>query len=321
MSTDGLPLSQPLPLPYTFAYVKIPADADAPFEELAATAKAYGNSLESVLTPVFAGGSVTNADSLRAEFGDAVDQKMAQLNMVAAEGSVEVFALVRPAKSTLPIAHTGTYLYFDEKMGVLKDRPVNHRARHIASACGLEVESPFHGDVYVGRVCIEPTPMHCVDFGKDDLNPDSVFLRSAPSENAMYSQASHSYESAAKSKIEQSGSSSSSGAPLSVAGGYSWSQTQSEVEVIVALPKACGKRDFEVKVSKMQLKVFMKGKADTPLADFKLYGAVRPDEMTWTFSADNNAGAGLPAVTVSVEKQVDTLTWTRLEAASDGDLV
>ena len=85
------------------------------------------------------------------------------LNSVAAAGSVEVFALVRPSAQTMPVAHAGTYFYFDE-MGVLKDLPVNRRAAQIAASCGLDVESPFLGDVFIGRVAVQPTPMRNAPF-------------------------------------------------------------------------------------------------------------------------------------------------------------
>ena len=98
-------------VPYTFTYVRIPADDDKPYEELTGEGTKYGDSLLDILKPKFAGGSIKNADGLRAEYGAAVDEKMSQLNLVAAAGSVEVFALVRPASTTRPVAHSGTYFY------------------------------------------------------------------------------------------------------------------------------------------------------------------------------------------------------------------
>lgn len=110
-------------LPYTFTYVRVPADESEAFEELTATANKYGDALHGLLQPKFSGGSVKNVEHLRAEYGAAVDEKMSQLSLAAAEGIVDTFALVRPARSTLPIAHAGTYLYLDE-CGVLDRKSV-----------------------------------------------------------------------------------------------------------------------------------------------------------------------------------------------------
>ena len=105
-------------------------------------------------------------------------EKMDMLNSVAASGSVEVFAIVRPSGQTMPVAHAGTYFYFDE-MGVLKDLSVNRRAGQMAATCGLDVESPFLGDVFIGRVAVQPSPMRNVSFRLAELDSSSPFMRSA----------------------------------------------------------------------------------------------------------------------------------------------
>ena len=184
---EGVPV-QEAPKKFTFSYVKIPADPDAPFEELTTTTNLFGDTLPELLQRRFAGGSVVHVEQLRAEYGSAVDEKMAALNLAAARGSVETFALVRPSETTRPIAHSGTYLYLDE-MGVLKGLPVNKRASEIASSCGLDVESPFLGDVFIGRVVVKPAPMRNASFSLAELDSGSEWLRSAPVENEHYQQA------------------------------------------------------------------------------------------------------------------------------------
>ena len=161
----------------SFTYVRLPA-GDEPAEQLTATTEQLGDALSDLLKPRFAGGSVKNADSLRAEYGSAVDDKMEALNAVAAAGTVEVFALVRPSETTRPVPRSGTYLYFDE-MGALKGLPVNQRAGQIAASCGLDVESPFLGDVYIGRVATKPSPIRNASFALSELDSSSPFLRSA----------------------------------------------------------------------------------------------------------------------------------------------
>jgi len=313
----------------TFTYVRIPAGEGEPTEELGLTTTTFGDALPEHLTAHFSGGSIKNADGLRAEYGAAVDQKMAQLNLVASRGSVEVFALVRPSKTTMPIPHAGTYFYFDE-MGVLKDLPVNKRAAQIAASCGLDVESPFLGDVFIGRVVVEPSPMRNGSVSLAELDSSSIWLRSAPSENAQYQMAMAEYEKAAKQKTAE-GKERALGAEASEGGGglaaadaagppppgsHKWSQTTEDLEVTVALPPGTTKRDVSVAVGAKSIKVIVKG---TALVDLALFGAVRPDEMTWTINAAGG-GKDSPQIAVMVEK-ADVVTWHRLEAATYGQIL
>lgn len=199
-STDG-GSSCSAPFPHTFQYVKIPADVDQPFEQLEAVATALGDQMsQAVCKAHFACGSVKNASGLAAEFGtDILSERLGALNRAAAAGSVEVFALVRPSSSTRPVPHAGTYIYLDE-MGVLKDLPVNKRASEIAKGCGLDVESPFHGDVYIGRTRVQPSPARNETFHLSELHSGSEFYASAPSENEQYRAAMEGFTRAAKEK-------------------------------------------------------------------------------------------------------------------------
>ena len=79
-------------LPIEFTYVRIPADAAAPMEELPAKvpAEQLGDALVELLKPRFAGGALVDTEGLRAQHGDAVDTQMEGLSLLAAEGTVEV---------------------------------------------------------------------------------------------------------------------------------------------------------------------------------------------------------------------------------------
>jgi len=245
---------------------------------------------------------------------------MDALNRVAAAGSVEVFALVRPSSTTMPVPHAGTYFYLDE-MGVLKGLPVNKRALQIASTCGLAVESPFLGDIYVGRVRVEPSPMRNVDFTLSELQSGSPFMRSAPSENEQYQLAMAEYDKAAKEKMsegkDRAGMSGTDQPPPTSPGTWKWAQTPEDLEVTVVLPEGTARRDVVVDVTSRSLRVGLKG-GSSPLVDLALFAAVRPDESTWTLAADKATGA--QTVQVMVEK-AEEQTWNRCEAASSGKMV
>ena len=304
----------------TFTCVRIPADDSEPPEELSLTTSQLGDSLSELLKPRFAGGSVKNVEGLRAEYGDAVDDKMAQLSMIASQGTVEIFALVRPASTTMPVPHSGTYFYFDE-MGVLKDLPVNRRAAQLAASCGLDVESPFCGDVFIGRVAINPSPTRNVSFALSELDSSSPFLRSAPSENAQYQAAMAEYEKAAREKTQATTSgggggastATSSSAEPTVPGSYKWAQTPDDLEITVVLPPGTAKQAVRIDLGLKTLKVSIKGQ-DAPLVDLKLYAAVRPEESTWTIDAKK-------AVVQLMAEKAETLTWNRFEAATEGQMV
>ena len=51
----------------SFTYVRVPADERQPTEELSASTEVLGDALPDILKPHFAGGSIKNADGLRAE--------------------------------------------------------------------------------------------------------------------------------------------------------------------------------------------------------------------------------------------------------------
>jgi hypothetical protein len=87
-------------------------------------------------------------------------------------------------------------------MGALKRRPPNTRAAGIARACGLDVESAFLGDCFIGRVTIEPAPARQTPFKLAELEACGAtgWLAAAPSENHMYDLAMKEFEAAAIAK-------------------------------------------------------------------------------------------------------------------------
>jgi hypothetical protein len=307
-----------------FTFVKVPADVDQPFEELEAVATAPGDRMsQSICVPFFAGGTVKNDVGLRAQFGDEVlDQKKDALDRAAAKGTVETFALCRPSSSTLPLAHAGVYMYMDE-MGVLKDLPVNKRATEIARGCGLDVESPFHGDVYIARVQVEPGPTRNASFLLSELHSGSEFYLSAPAENAAYDAAMHEYKKAVVEK-EVGGGSAEAREASAIARGWWHTQTAEEVEVSVALPQGRASesapplraRDLCVEIRPHSLTVAVQSSTEAPVVHLKLFAAVRPDQSTWVVGT----GHGKLCVVATLEKVLPQ-TWPQLQANQGGDAV
>mmetsp|Transcript_19221 Transcript_19221/g.61330 ORF Transcript_19221/g.61330 Transcript_19221/m.61330 type:complete len:293 (+) Transcript_19221:106-984(+) len=291
-------------LPIEFTYVKIPADEALDFEELRGEISKAGDSLQAHLKAAFAGGSIKRVDHLRQTYGRDVESKLDTLNRIAQEeGSVELFALTKPSKSSQPVPHAGVYLYIDE-MGMLKDRPVNRRAFELARSCGLEPEQPFHGDAYVGRVVVEPG-LRQVDFHAAEVVSSSPWMASAPAENAAYAAAMHDYEQAAKAK--QVGPTEEE---RSKARGWSWSQTAEELEVSVRLPEGVSKKELKVAITATRLVVGRKAGGD-PIAQLALYAPVSADESTWTMGSDERGAT----VCIEMEK-LHPETWPQPEKVS-----
>lgn len=107
----GLPRTEGGKLDFPFTVVRVPADESQPYEEITLRGKTFGDQCVDALKAYFAGGSVTDVAHLEKEYGkEAVAAKMAGLSLTASEGSVEIFSLVRPSSTTLPLAHVGTYM-------------------------------------------------------------------------------------------------------------------------------------------------------------------------------------------------------------------
>eukprot|EP00929_Paragymnodinium_shiwhaense_P015850 TRINITY_DN123950_c0_g1_i1.p2 TRINITY_DN123950_c0_g1~~TRINITY_DN123950_c0_g1_i1.p2 ORF type:complete len:306 (+),score=101.12 TRINITY_DN123950_c0_g1_i1:133-1050(+) len=291
---------------HDFTYVLIPADESQPPRELTAKAVSFGDTLTELLKKEFAGGALTNMDALRAEYGSKIDDKMGEFQTVANRGTVEVLALVKPSKTNLPHPMTGTYLYMDE-MGALKERPDNRRASQVAKQCGLDLEHPLPGDVYIGRVAIEPN-MQSVSFGAHELDSSSPWLQQAPAENAVFNEAMKDFNSAMKEKQVGAKTAEEEEAEED-ARGWRWTQTESELEVTVAVPAGTSSKGVSVVITRTGLKVALKGVDAKTLLDVKLHAAVRPDESTWTMGSDKKG----PHVQITVEKE-DEHTWSKLEA-------
>lgn len=290
-----------------FTYVQIPADESVPFRELTGSAAPLGDTLTELLKKDFAGGTLANVDALRAEYGDVVDSKMGDLQAVANKGAVEVLPLVRPSKTTLPRTNTGTYLYMDE-MGSLKGRPPNRRASELASQCGIDLEHPLPGDVFIGRVTADEGP-RSVSFAIQELDSASPWVQQAPSENAIFSGALKDFQRVAKEKDVGAKTADEQEAE-DVRRGWRWTQSDEDIEVTVHLPEGTQRRSLEVTTGSASLRVALKSESAKPLLDVVLFSRVRADDTTWTLGSDKRG----PYVQITAEK-MESGHWPRFERA------
>jgi len=289
-----------------FSYVLIPADELAPFEEFEADARMCVDTCMDILKAKFAGGVLTNMEELRSQYGEIIDARMSDFQKAAEAGVVEMLPLVRTSKTTLPSPNCQTALYYDE-MGSLKGRPPNMRAFALAKQCGLDLETPLPGDVYVSRVCCDPGPIS-VSFKKDELDSSSPWIKQAPAENAEWKGALQNFGDVTKSKAVGAKTGEEEEAE-NVSRGWRWTQSESEVEVTVTLPEGTDKKGVIVSIGRSTLRVALKADSAHPLIDVKLAYPVTADESTWTMGKDERG----PHVQVSLEK-TEGPTWGNLEA-------
>jgi len=290
----------------TFTYVRIPADDSLPFEELSAVPMAYGDTLAELLKKSFGGGALTNMEELRSQYGSKVDDKMEDFQRAANAGSVEVLPLVRNSKTTIPTPNTQTAMYYDE-MGSLKERPPNSRAFALAKQCGLDLESPLAGDVYVGRVTCDD--LLSASFGKHELDSSSPWIKQAPSQNAEWKGCLSNFAEVASAKAPGAKTGDEEEAE-NISRGWRWTQTETDLEVLVTLPKGTTKKDITVAIGRTSLKVSLKADAAKPIMEIKkFFWPVSMDESTWVMGSDSRG----PHVQLSLEKEQEQ-TWPDIEA-------
>lgn len=291
----------------SFTYVLIPADGNLPFKELSAVAAECGDTLTELLKDHFAGGTLSDLAELRAQYGAAVDEKRHLFQQVADSGSVEMMPLVRQSKTTLPLPNTATFLYYDE-MGALKERPDNLRAFELAKQCGLDLEHPLPGDVFVGRVCCDPGPIS-VSISMDELDSSAPWIRQAPVENAAWKDVLSEFKGAAETRAPQDATAAKEHADGNEKG-WRWSQSESEVEVTVVVPEGTTKHTLVVAIGRLSLRVSLKSEPAKALVELRLYAPVVPDESVWTLGQD----ASGPHVQLTLAKEDEEKTWPFIEA-------
>ena len=293
-----------------FKYVRVPADEGKPFEQLEAivAADAAGDILPDILQPRFKGGGtiderMAREQAVRQLGAKGMDLSADALANAAGAGSTETFALVRPSDTN---GHRGVYLYLDE-VGMLKGLAPNPRAMALARECGFD-NVQFFGDMYVGSVQADPGPLANVDFTVKELDSGSEWLKRAGVENYQYNQSMQQLQDAMREKggLAMGGSGGDDGMPGGDSDGYSWSQTDDEVELSVDVPEGTKSRDVKVtfKPGALIVKVGLMETVSLPA----LYRKVRTDECTWTFE-----GGAKAKVIVTLAK-VDEQVWHQLEA-------
>lgn len=226
----------------------------------------------------------------------------ASLNAVAAQGSVEIFPLVRPAGTN---GHHGVYLYVDE-LGMLKKLPVNSRAAAMARECGLPPQK-FHGDVFVGRVRTKPTVQN-VDFRlhRDTDRDTAVWMQRAPHENREWHETAKTVSESRK-KTTPTDDDDDDGSPKDDEIAMTWEQNEDELEIRIPFPNVDVIDKDKVTVAFLPKSIDIQYDNVDIVSMKPLYNAIQAGDgsCTWTIEKPNT-------LVVTVEVSDPTVAWPRL---------
>jgi hypothetical protein len=289
------------------SYVLVPADTSKPLQELYFRPQSgtNGDLLVDHLKPAFRGKSSQVDLSLLQQqgaqtllgSGDGPSKVSDEsLQKVAAEANIETFSLCQPNPKN---KFTSVHIYLDE-IGLLKRLPLNRRASDYASKAGFNPPPQFYGDVFMGRVQKKPFVKNISLLLGPDTAPDALWLRSATAENLEFQMEMNRITGRNDTQPDKVGDGKSKQED-----GYSWTQTEEELEVTVALPKDAVSKDVKVKFLPQMIELSCKKEI---LLAIRLFEKVDIDGCTWTVDKSKDD----LSIVVSMEK-VEQAFWPRIK--------
>lgn len=291
------------------SYVLVPADTTQPLQELTVRRGTTGGGdiLTDHLISAFSKKqsdvdvSLLQKQAQNALFGSAdapASVSHESLQKVATQASVEVFSLVYPSPAN---KFTGINIYLDE-VGMLKRLRLNTRASKYAEIAGFNPPPQFYGDVYLGR--IQKTGGRIVNqsFVEGiDTAFDAPWLKSAVTENLEHQMEMN--RITGRTDATQPSVAGSDGKSKEE-DGYSWTQTEDELEVSVPLSAEGTGKDLQVKFRRQSLEVSFR---QEPLVRLQLFESIDVDSGTWTIDRSSTP----VKVVISMEKMEQAL-WPRI---------
>jgi hypothetical protein len=286
----------------------VPVDSNSPLQELVfeSSPEGSGDALLDHLKPAFAKNSQNVDLSLLQQpaplqMGSTTPEIVSEetLKEVGKQGHVEVFHLVHPTPSS---KFVGINLYLDE-IGLLKRLPLNKRASDFAKQAGYNPPPQFYGDVFIGRIRKRgATVLKNMSFLLSDANPKADWLKQAATQNLEYQMEMNQITGRNETQPDAVGSN----GVASAEDGYSWTQTEEELEVVAVLPNGDIKsKDLKVKFRPRHIEIVCRN--DT-LVSFQLFEKVDVDGCTWTLDKNEEKAT----IVVTMEK-IEGALWPRIE--------
>ena len=294
------------------SYVWVPADDSQPMQERSVRVPANyrGDYLVDYLQKEFASGAdkvdisllqQQAQQTLAASPDTPSSVSEASLKQVAQTASVETFTLVHPTPAN---QFTSIQIYLDE-VGMLKRLPLNPRAAAYAERAGFVPAPQFYGNVFLGRVQKKPALVNQSFRLGVDTAPDAPWLSRATTENLEYQTALN--ETTGRKNARQAAVPGSDG-QAQVADGFSWTQTEEELEVVVSIPASINSKDLQVKFRPRDLAVTV---AKEPKVSVRLFAQVDVDGCTWTVDRSSGNSDSSGTLVITMEKS-DAALWPRM---------
>lgn len=193
---------------------------------------------------------------------------------------------------------------------MLKRLALNQRASEYASHCGFNPPPQFYGDVFLGRIKQKPKLCNVSFVLGPDTSMDAPWLRNAMDNNLSYqmemNQITGQKDILQPSVAGQDGN-------VKEENGYSWTQTEPEIDICVLVPFDATTKDIQIKFHTQSLQVFYKKE---PKVNIKLFERVDVDSCTWTLEKSSKGPTDENDATkklqISMEK-VESGFWPRIE--------
>lgn len=293
----------------TVSFVYVPHDSSKPLKEVTFECPVReGDALLDHLNPLFQAMSrdkEVDFELLRAQQPTTMGSSEAPsqvspeaLKAVAAQGGVETFSLVHACASN---HYTGVNIYLDE-VGMLKRLPLNARATDFCTRAGYNPAPQFYGNVFLGRYKARPYIQNVSFTLGRDTATDAPWLKQATMDNLEHQTAMNNLSGRNETQAAVDGT---DGAEKKE-DGYTWTQTEEELELVVILPDGdCKSKDVAVKY--MPQKIDIKCRKD-PVLSLEFFERVDPDGCTWTLDrADDKV-----KLVITMEK-VEQALWPRIK--------
>jgi hypothetical protein len=187
---------------------------------------------------------------------------------------------------------------------MLKRLPINKRASDYAYQAGYNPPPTFYGDVFIGRIQTLPKYSNKSFVLGYDTAPDAPWLLSATQDNLTYQMEMNSItgqkDTTQPTVAGQDGI-------AKIEDGYSWTQTESELEINIQLPNEATSKDVNVKFLSNKVQVHYQ---KNPQLVLQLFERIDIDSCTWTL--ESNSSDSPKRLIISMEKQESAL-WPRIE--------
>jgi CS domain len=302
-------------------YVLVPADSSQPLQECSfrpARTTAGDALLKHLQSTTLANPSTGKDIDLELLRQHSPTQTLANLDLtvsdqtlreVAQQAHIETFTLVHPTPGN---QFTSITIYLDEA-GLLKRLPLNPRASHYCARAGYNPPPVFYGNVCLGRMRQQQSAgllrNESFRLGPDTAL-DASWLLAATAENLQHQRALN--ERTGQSGVRQVGVAGSDGlAKVEADGAYRWTQTESELELVMPLPADAVSKLVRVQFQPLLLTIRYTSASTPLLLELPLFERIDVDAGTWTLEASDDDSDPHKRLIVSMEKG-EAAYWPRI---------